>query len=1041
MSYDLNNRILLDALPFKDIVNFEVQLLFESSKKHIMTLMSDHKLTNFIKDHKLSQILDSTKYTSCEYYDEEKLIKHVKNNVNLNIFSMNIRSLPLHGGELVNYINILQTEFHVIVLTEIGAKNLSLVENLFTSHHALQYVSPLDNPRGGVGIFISSSINDFEVLQNIKLTKNCSCAECQFESLFIDFEFCGHKYTVAGVYRHPKGNTTHFSIALEEAVQKCDNRRTTFYCADSNIDLIKFNISHVETFLTMMLNNKFLPYITLPSRITETSATCIDHIFVRNACDTVKKQLFLNMDSGLLFCDISDHLPCFLSLKLKNPKESHLRPKVRLYGIKNTENFKNLMKDCNWNAIYENSSNWYDDFFKRIISFHEKAFPLTTLSRKRSHDKPWVTRGLKISITTNHRLYKKQLTSNSESIVSKYKKYNNLLRKTLRNAETRYYKQLFEDKQSAATNTWKVLGPLINPSKYKKKIAINKMKDNGKFFTEKKEIVEIINQYFCNIGKNLQQKIPSQNGISYRDYLPDHILNSFYLQPLRQEDILLEIAKLNPKKASGPDNIGNKILQICPEVFSYNLSIIFNHYIEKGEYPSALKLAKVIPIYKKGDHALPSNYRPISLLSVFNKLFERMICRQLLCFLERHELLYCYQYGYRKLHSTTLALIELTDSIRRLIDEKNIVFSLFIDFTKAFDTVDHQILLDKLTHYGVRGHTNDFFKSYLSNRTQYTAVNGETSSIQKVTCGVPQGSVLGPILFLVYVNDLHRCLGNTMIRMFADDTNLTLFHERSDYLKEMSLTKIKALMKWCECNKLTINWDKTYYIVFHAKNKKIGSYFNEMNVSGNTVKRVSCVKYLGIYIDELLTWRDHVSHVHKSLIRYYGIFNHIKNFINKKVIRQLYFALVYSKIKYGIELYGSCSKEQLHRIQVIQSGLLKIILNLHRRTGTNQLHLNLRLLKVEHIYKMQLLLFINRCMLGKSTTLFNSYFGYRDVQYRLRSRNLNPDFARLQVGYLSVKNIASREWNRISPSLKNKSNQLNFKKHIASYFISQYGET
>ena len=451
-----------------------------------------------------------------------------------------------------------------------------------------------------------------------------------------------------------------------------------------------------------------------------------------------------------------------------------------------------------------------------------------------------------------------------------------------------------------------------------------------------------------------------------------------------------------------------------------------------------MKIAKVIPIYKKGDHALPCNYRPISLLSVFNKLLERLICKQLLHFLERYELLYSFQYGYRKLHSTTLALIELTDSIRRLIDSKHIVFSLFIDFTKAFDTVDHEILLTKLAHYGVRGHANSFFKSYLCNRSQYIAINGVKSSTQNITCGVPQGSVLGPILFLIYVNDLHRCLGDSITRMFADDTNLTLYHKNNTELKKISISKTKALMKWCDCNKLTINWNKTHYVLFHAKNKLISSDFDQINISGNIVKRVSCVKYLGIHIDELLTWRDHVSYIYKSLLKYYGIFNHMKHFVKREIIRQIYFAFICSKIKYGIEIYGSCA--HMHRLQVIQSGLLKMFLNINRRSDTNKLHLSLRLLKVEHIYKMHIILFINKCIQKRSTVFFNSYFNDRDRPYPIRNRGIERERSRILVGYLTVKNIASREWNMILPNLKEKCRLLNFKKHIATFFIEQYNQ-
>ena len=193
---------------------------------------------------------------------------------------------------------------------------------------------------------------------------------------------------------------------------------------------------------------------------------------------------------------------------------------------------------------------------------------------------------------------------------------------------------------------------------------------------------------------------------------------------------------LHPRKAAGPDNIGNKILLLCPELFSYNLTVIYNHYIEIGEYPQALKIAKVIPIFKKSDRCLPSNYRPISLLSVFDKIFEKLICRKLVDFFEKNNILYNFQFGFRKLHATTLALIELTDNIRKLIDDGNIVLSFFVDFTKAFDTVDHRILLHKLNHYGIRGHAHDFIKSYLTNRPQYTYINGEQSKTDNITCHI-----------------------------------------------------------------------------------------------------------------------------------------------------------------------------------------------------------------------------------------------------------------------------------------------------------------
>ena len=198
--------------------------------------------------------------------------------------------------------------------------------------------------------------------------------------------------------------------------------------------------------------------------------------------------------------------------------------------------------------------------------------------------------------------------------------------------------------------------------------------------------------------------------------------------------------------------------------------------MEIGQYPIQLKIARVIALYKKGDKCMPNNYRPISLLSCFNKIFEKILCKRLVTFLEINKILFEYHYGFRKLYSTTLALVEFTDNLIRDLDEGNYCISIFVDLTKAFDTVDHDILLTKLDHYGVRGHANDFFRSYLVHRFQYSSINGTHSSLTLNQIGVTQGSVLALLFFTIYINDIYRAVGAEYIRLFVDDTALFMKH-------------------------------------------------------------------------------------------------------------------------------------------------------------------------------------------------------------------------------------------------------------------------
>ena len=393
--------------------------------------------------------------------------------------------------------------------------------------------------------------------------------------------------------------------------------------------------------------------------------------------------------------------------------------------------------------------------------------------------------------------------------------------------------------------------------------------------------------------------------------------------------------------------------------------------------------------------------------------------------------------------NTTLPLspfIEITDTIRRHLDQGNYVLGLFVDLTKAFDTVDHEILLYKLNHYGIRGHANRFFRSYLSNRKQYTFVNGEHSSIMTVECGVPQGSVLGPILFLLYINDLCQAVGPEIARLFADDTGL--FTSNSNFQNLISESKeiYRKLFKWCLSNKLTINDSKTCFILFHTKNKPVPKDFSAIQIDDIIIKRVDNTKYLGLFIDEKLNWTNHVHFVCRSLTKYFGIFNKIKSLVTRPLARQLYFSFVYSRIQYGLEIYGTCSAGLLSKLQTLQNGLLKLLLCRNYRESTNVIHSELKILKVKEIRIVNLANFVNNCLLGNLPAPFNLYFQYRNSMYGFRNQNLNVPWARTTCGSLRTQVSGAKLWNGLLNHDVCRSFVLkkSFKKSLVKHYLVAY---
>ena len=461
--------------------------------------------------------------------------------------------------------------------------------------------------------------------------------------------------------------------------------------------------------------------------------------------------------------------------------------------------------------------------------------------------------------------------------------------------------------------------------------------------------------------------------------------------------------------------------------------------MEIGQYPSKMKIAKVIALYKKGEHFRANNYRPISLLSCFNKIFEKILCRRITKFLEINNVIFDYQYGFRKLHSTTLALLEFSDNITRFLDEGKYAISIFIDLTKAFDTVDHEILLYKLNRYGIRGHANNFFRSYLADRKQFTVVNNGCSKLHGIGCGVPQGSVLGPLLFTVYINDMYQAVGRDHIRLFADDTAIFLSDRNLLSLLNFAKSKFNEIYMWCMKNKLTINAEKTEFVVFHAKNKPMPAKLDILDTGTMSIKRVKSFKYLGVIIDEKLNWNDYVDYVCKSLVKYFGIFNQIKHTVTKRLSRQIYFAFIYSKIQYGIELYGSSSQSNMSKLQILQNKLLKLLLKMDRDTPTYVLHAQMKILKVTDVATCKVLTFVNDILCGNCPKSFENYFQIKVTRYSTRqTAQLQVPRCRIPLADRAVRVKGASLWNKMHKNVKEFRYKKCLKKRLIDHYILTY---
>ena len=948
---------------------------------------------------------------------------------NIRIAHLNIRSLKSREHFTLLKDSVVSNNFDIFTISETWLDSSVNNESIHIPGYTLyrQDRGP-HKPGGGLCVYIKKNYK-VSSLENVS-----SVSDNNFQQLWLKVQSrCYKSFVICTVYRPPSTPLNFIDDLANSLIESLLSGLDVIILGDLNCNLLQDNAESralndfCSTFNLTQLINK-------PTRATENGESLIDVVMTTN------EKLIASND--VLMSTISDHNLVYISLKLKKPRIKPCYVTIRSYTNYSADNF---LRDLSYAPFHIISL--FDDFNDQVDVFNELF--LEVLSQHapvkrvkiRSKPNPFITPEIRQLMRTRDQWRKLAGKTNDPFHWNGYRFFRQEVKREIRVAEKVHVRTQILDSNGNSNSIWKIINRCLP----------RKQQDSFMASEDPTGLANELNDFFTSVGSITAQKardLSLHHGLNVNLDVPTplHISTDvspelFVLHQVTENQVERVIRSLPSNKAPGMDKISSRILKDSLPSTLTTITHIVNNSFVTNTFARAWKTAEVTPILKCGNPDVPNNYRPISLLPIVSKVTERLVHGQLMEHLIRNNKLAAHQSGNRKLHSTETALLYVTDQLLQAMDNKKVSIMVLLDMSKAFDSIRHDILLSKLQNLDFSQGALDWFQSYLSNRQQCVRIGDAVSKVLPLEFGVPQGSILGPVLFTICVNDLLSVPKRCLSASYVDDCKLYLSFSPAELPTSIlalneDLTRIS---QWCCKNSLLINPDKTKVLAVGLPQllKKLSSF--SITLFDKEITPVPVVKDLGVLLDTRLSYNQHITEIaSKCLFKLYQI-NRIKHLLDRKTLLLVINSFVFSKLQYCSTVWSNTSSSNIDKLQKVQNFAGRIILGLRKYDHISDGLRSLKWLPIREKLILNDATMMHKCINKLVPDYLADMFKSRSQVHNRQTRSsgaLDIPLCRLSTGQRSFAFRGAKLWNSLNDNIKSLKCPRTFRRHLANVLLS-----